>query len=30
MFRKILDDAEAGDNVGVLLQRTGKDDMEHG
>ena len=30
MFRKILDDAEAGDNVGVLLRGTGKDDVERG
>jgi len=30
MFRKILDDAIAGDNVGVLLRGTGKDDVERG
>jgi len=30
MFRKILDDAVAGDNVGVLLRGTGKDDVERG
>jgi elongation factor Tu len=30
MFRKILDDAQAGDNVGVLLRGTGKDDVERG
>ena len=30
MFRKILDDAEAGDNVGALLRGTGKDDVERG
>ncbi|MEG2020067.1 MAG: EF-Tu/IF-2/RF-3 family GTPase, partial [Synergistaceae bacterium] len=30
MFRKILDEAEAGDNVGVLLRGTGKDDVERG
>ena len=30
MFRKILDDAEAGDNVGVLLRGVGKDDVERG
>jgi elongation factor Tu len=30
MFRKILDDAEAGDNVGVLLRGTGKDEVERG
>ena len=30
MFRKILDDAIAGDNVGVLLRGTGKGDVERG
>ena len=30
MFRKILDNAEAGDNVGVLLRGTGKDEVERG
>jgi elongation factor Tu len=30
MFRKILDSAEAGDNVGVLLRGTGKDEVERG
>ena len=30
MFRKILDFAEAGDNVGVLLRGIGKDDIERG
>ena len=30
MFRKILDDAQAGDNVGVLLSGTGKDEVERG
>jgi elongation factor Tu len=30
MFRKILDDAMAGDNVGVLLRGIGKDDVERG
>ena len=30
MFRKILDDAEAGDNVGILLRGVGKDDVERG
>ena len=30
MFRKILDYAEAGDNVGVLLRGVGKDDIERG
>ncbi|MGH7891084.1 MAG: elongation factor Tu, partial [Thermodesulfobacteriota bacterium] len=30
MFRKILDDAHAGDNVGVLLRGTGKDEVERG
>ncbi len=30
MFRKLLDKAEAGDNVGVLLRGTKKDDVERG
>jgi elongation factor Tu len=30
MFRKILDASEAGDNVGVLLRGTGKDEVERG
>ena len=30
MFRKILDDAQAGDNVGVLLRGIGKDEVERG
>ena len=30
MFRKILDDAQAGDNVGVLLRGTGKGEVERG
>ncbi len=30
MFRKILDEALAGDNVGVLLRGTGKEDVERG
>lgn len=30
MFRKILDFAEAGDNVGVLLRGIGKDEIERG
>ena len=30
MFRKILDDAQAGDNVGVLLRGIGKEDVERG
>jgi elongation factor Tu len=30
MFRKILDNAQAGDNVGVLLRGTGKDEVERG
>ena len=30
MFRKILDDAEAGDNVGILLRGIGKEDVERG
>ena len=29
-FRKILDDAVAGDNVGVLLRGVGKDEVERG
>ena len=28
MFRKILDDAEAGDNVGLLLRGIEKDQVE--
>src|SRR5688572_13240795 len=30
MFRKMLDEARAGDNVGVLLRGIGKDDVERG
>jgi elongation factor Tu len=30
MFRKLLDAGEAGDNVGVLLRGTGRDDVERG
>ena len=30
MFRKLLDEGEAGDNVGVLLRGTEKDDVERG
>jgi elongation factor Tu len=30
MFRKLLDDANAGDNVGVLLRGTKKDEVERG
>ena len=30
MFRKILDEGIAGDNVGCLLRGTGKDDVERG
>lgn len=30
MFRRILDYAEAGDNVGVLLRGIGKDDVQRG
>jgi elongation factor Tu len=30
MFRKILDEGRAGDNVGCLLRGTGKDDVERG
>jgi elongation factor Tu len=30
MFRKILDDAQAGDNVGLLLRGMNKDDIERG
>ena len=30
MFRKLLDEARAGDNVGVLLRGTKKDDVERG
>ncbi len=30
MFRKLLDEARAGDNVGVLIRGIGKDDVERG
>jgi len=30
MFRKILDDAQAGDNIGLLLRGVEKDDLERG
>jgi len=30
MFRKLLDQGQAGDNVGCLLRGTGKDDVERG
>ena len=30
MFRKLLDSGEAGDNVGLLLRGTAKDDVERG
>jgi len=30
MFRKILDEGRAGDNVGCLLRGTGKDEVERG
>ena len=30
MFRKILDEGQAGDNVGLLLRGTGKEDVERG
>ena len=30
MFRKLLDSAQAGDNAGVLLRGTKKDDVERG
>ena len=30
MFRKLLDEARAGDNVGVLLRGTKKEDVERG
>jgi elongation factor Tu len=30
MFRKILDDAQAGDNVGVLLRGVDRDDIQRG
>src|SRR3990170_4338471 len=30
MFRKLLDEGRAGDNVGVLLRGVGKDEVERG
>jgi elongation factor Tu len=30
MFRKLLDEGRAGDNVGILLRGTGRDDVERG
>ena len=30
MFRKLLDEAQAGDNVGLLLRGVGKEDVERG
>jgi elongation factor Tu len=30
MFRKLLDEGQAGDNIGVLLRGTGKDEVERG
>ena len=30
MFRKMLDDGQAGDNVGILLRGVGKDDIQRG
>ena len=30
MFRKLLDEGRAGDNVGCLLRGTGKDEVERG
>ena len=30
MFRKLLDQGQAGDNVGVLLRGTKRDDVERG
>ena len=30
MFRKLLDEGQAGDNIGCLLRGTGKDDVERG
>jgi elongation factor Tu len=30
MFKKLLDSGQAGDNVGLLLRGTGKDDVERG
>ena len=30
MFRKLLDEGQAGDNVGVLLRGTKREDVERG
>ena len=30
MFRKLLDEGRAGDNIGVLFRGTGKDEVERG
>merc|ERR1712032_1511079 len=30
MFRRLLDQGQAGDNIGCLLRGTGKDDVERG
>ena len=30
MFRKLLDEGQAGDNIGVLLRGVGKDEVERG
>ena len=30
MFRKVLDEGQAGDNIGVLLRGTKKEDVERG
>jgi len=30
MFRKLLDEGRAGDNIGALLRGTGKDEVERG
>jgi elongation factor Tu len=30
MFRKLLDEGQAGDNIGVLLRGTKRDDVERG
>ena len=30
MFRKVLDEGQAGDNIGVLLRGTKRDDVERG
>jgi elongation factor Tu len=30
MFRKVLDQAQAGDNVGLLLRDVPEEDVQHG